>query len=99
MLRISAYKLHNSGGMEVNISRLMRNSHNPTVGPTSRANWSVQQLCPVNIRPTGWSNRLNESNMSNSSNQLNQQMHRKNVHPTVGSTVGPTMQMRSPNRQ
>ena len=58
----------------------MRRLHDPTVGPTGRADRLVQQLDQqlrrVNGRPTGWSNRLDESNMSNSSNRLNQQLHR-----------------------
>ena len=71
--------------------------HDPTVRPTGRAKRSVrpvvQQLDRVNGRPTGWSNRLDESNMSNSSKRLNQQLHRWNVYSTVGPTVGPTMQI------
>ena len=56
----------------------MRRLHDPTVGPTGRSNRLVQQLDQqlhrLNGRPTGWSNRLDDSNMSNSSNRLNQQL-------------------------
>ena len=54
---------------------VMRRLHDPTVGPTGQSNRSVQQLDQqlrrVNGRPTGWSNRLDESNMSKPSNRLN----------------------------
>ena len=54
---------------------LMRCLHDPTVGPIIWSNQLIQQLDQqlrrVNSRPNGWSNRLDESNMSNPSNRLN----------------------------
>ena len=81
-----------------NLRSFMRRLHDPTVGPTGRSDRSVRQLDRVNGRPTGRPDRSDESNMSNSSNRSDQQLHRLNVHPTIGPTIGPIMQMRSPNQ-
>ena len=74
---------------------LMRHLQDSTVGPTGRSNRLVKQLDQQLRRPTGCSNRLDESNMSNQSNRLKQRLHRWNVHSTVRPTVGPTKSLKT----
>ena len=75
----------------------MQRLHDPTVRPTGRSNRLVQQLDQqlrrVNGRPTDWSNRLDESNMSPTVASL-----KRSSKCLVGPTVGPIMQIRSPNQ-